>query len=102
MYSINVDLKTAINENRLSFYNQTLLKEFADDNFHVVLKRDNSFTVKINYSNLVQGFILSWSFIFLWCLYLQFMSLKKRMKVVWVEVQDSFKSDYQITRNEAK
>lgn len=41
--------------------------------------------------------------ILIWCFYLHFfMAYMKRKRIVWVEVQDSRGSEYNISRNEAK
>lgn len=41
--------------------------------------------------------------ILIWCFYLHFfMAYMKRKRIVWVEVQDSRSSEYNISRNEAK
>jgi hypothetical protein len=41
--------------------------------------------------------------IMIWCFYLRFvMAFMKRKRMIWVEVQDCYKSEYSISRNEAK
>ena len=56
---------------------------------------DNSFVI------LPLSFVLI--IIMIWCFYLRFViSFMKRKRLLWVEVQDYYNSEYSITRNESK
>jgi len=70
------------------------LQEFRD-NQEELTSVDNSFVI------LPLSFVLI--IIMIWCFYLRFViSFMKRKRVLWVEVQDIFNSDYNISRNESK
>ena len=100
-WTLHEDVQNALDQKLINYYNQSALEK--DERSQVSIHSDNTFTIKVNNTFLLAPLLGVLSIILIWCFYLSFvMAYMKRKRVVWIEVQDSRSSEYNITRNEAK